>query len=171
MCRGSRFAGHYCVHPAGSSCPLFTVGLVWPEVLARRASGECAGAHDSPDTTAFTLRAAPVPSLRLAWWPEVLARRASGECAGAHDSPDTTAFTLRAALAPLVTVGLVREHEVHGLACGGPVEPPFLGQAGDQHQAASCLRIRWPIHRHRHRVRRVVNFDAQLARGTGDDER
>src|SRR5215469_3984307 len=74
MCRGSRFAGHYCVHPAGSSCPLFAVGLVWPGVLARRASGECAGAHDSPDTTAFTLRAALVPSLRLAWcglvfWP------------------------------------------------------------------------------------------------------
>src|SRR6516165_3787700 len=108
MCRGSRFAGHYCVHPAGSSCPLVAVGLVWPVefwpagrpvnvpgltirrtllrspcgqllspccgwpgvacgVLARRASGECAGAHDSPDTTAFTLRAALVPLLRLAW--------------------------------------------------------------------------------------------------------
>src|SRR5215469_15159267 len=101
--------------------------------------------------------------------PAVGMQGVSGECAGDHDPPDTPCKSVEVATA-FVEVVLERQHEVHSLACRGPVITPVSGEAGDQHQASSGLRVSWLIHRHWHRARRVVHIDAEPAAGAGDDE-
>src|SRR5260370_34285254 len=77
---------------------------------------------------------------------------------------------LRAAVVAAVKIGLERAREVHGLARRGPVKTPVSRQAGDQHQAPSGFRVGWRIHRHWHGPRRVVDINAYLATGAGDDK-
>src|SRR6516164_8769824 len=124
MCRGSRFAGHLLRSPCGQLWfPSLRLAW-WPEVLARRASGECAGAHDSPDTCC--VHPAGSSGSPHYGWPGGLKFWPAGRpvnVPGLTIRRTLAAFTLRAALVPLITVGLGREHEVHGLAVGGPVEP------------------------------------------------
>src|SRR5215472_1881348 len=64
---------------------------------------------------------------------------------------------LPARTGPLGKAILEGEREVHGLARLGPVIAPATGQAGDEHQAPSSLRVWRPVHRHRQRARGVVD--------------
>src|SRR6266702_2825418 len=85
---------------------------------------------------------------------------------GGYDSPDPAAITPRAVADVLVKTCLEREREGHRLTRCGRVTTPVTRQAGDQHQATPGLRAGRPIHRHR--ARRVVDINAELAAGAGD---
>jgi len=59
--------------------------------------------------------------------------------------------------AGLRETSLEGEREVHGLAGQGRVVTPVGGQAGDEHQAASALRVGWRVHQLGHGPGRVVD--------------
>ncbi len=118
------------------ACPVNAPGIMIHRTrpaVGGRATGECAGDHDSPDMSWVGCKACPVNA------PGIMIHRTRLAVCAARS------VAARSSGAAAV---VEREHEVHGFACRGPVPAPVGRQAADQYQAPSGLRVGGPIHRH-----------------------